>query len=124
MKDHKIPDTDVVIPKDMIVYISFEGLHRDSKYFENPNDFIPERFEEENGHKTFIERPLLAFGDGPRNCIGSRLARIQSKLGVVLLLQKYKFELDEQHKNKELEIDPKGASKSPLHGINLKVSYR
>lgn len=122
-KTYQIPDTDVIIEKDSMVFISIEGIQRDPIYFERPNDFVPERFDEDTS-KTFAERPLLAFSDGPRNCIGSRLARVQSKLGVVLLLRKFKFELGKQHINKELEIDPKIIAKTPLHGINLKVSSR
>lgn len=124
-KDYNIPDSDVIVEKGTIVFISIEGLHRDPKYFENPDDFIPERFEgEQSAHKTFAEKPLLAFGDGPRGCIGIRLAKIQSKLGIISLLRKFKFELSEEHKNKKLEIDPKSIAKAALQGINLKVSFR
>lgn len=43
---------------------------RDERFFENPNDFIPERYEGKGTFKLF--RP---FGIGRRSCIGQVLAR-------------------------------------------------
>ena len=43
------------------------------EYYTNPNEFIPERFDPENGGiKAFKDRGVLApFGDGPRICLVS-----------------------------------------------------
>lgn len=51
------------------VLIPFFKIHRDEKYFPNPNTFDPERFSNENKDniKPFTYMP---FGLGPRNCIG------------------------------------------------------
>lgn len=105
--------------------ISINGIHYDPKYYENPTKFMPERFDEEMaGKKTFTEMPFLAFGAGPRNCIGMRLAKLQSKIAVSLLLKDFKFELDDQHLDRELKIDPRCVPKTPIGGINLKISKR
>lgn len=56
--------------------------------------------------------------------LGIRFGKIQPKIAVVLLLQKYKFELDEQHKNTELKLNPGSVVLMPLHGVNLIVSRR
>lgn len=122
VKDYTIPNSNVVIEKGIQVMISVDGIQYDPKYYKEPMLFMPERFSEEK--VPFIQRPFLSFGDGPRNCIGLRFAKLQTKLGVVLLLRKFKFELSDNHKNKELEMSPQGLAKLPTTGINLRVSFR
>ncbi|RZC39785.1 p450 domain containing protein [Asbolus verrucosus] len=55
------------------------AIHRDSQYFPDPERFNPERFSEENKGNI---RPYtyLPFGSGPRNCIGSRFALLETKV--------------------------------------------
>lgn len=46
------------------------AIHRDPKYFPNPNKFDPERFSDEN--KSRIQPfTYFPFGLGPRFCIGN-----------------------------------------------------
>lgn len=124
-QDYKIPDSDVVIEKGTTVLLPIYGLHYDSQYFEQPDTFKPERHSEEaTAGKTFVDMPLLAFGDGPRICIGMRLAKLQTKIGLCLLLQKYKFELDDIHKKQLLKFRPNTVVRTSTIGINLKVSPR
>jgi cytochrome P450 len=58
----------VLVEKEMNVYIPIHQLHYDSDYYDEPEKFIPERFDAENGGlKAFKERGVfLPFGDGPR----------------------------------------------------------
>jgi cytochrome P450 len=72
VKDYKIPGTDFVIKKDEGVVIPILGLHRDEKYWPEPDKFIPERFSPENKSKI-NQYAYLPFGQGPRNCIGNSL---------------------------------------------------
>lgn len=53
--------------------------------------------------------------------IGLRLGKIISKIGIILLLQKYDFECLEK---KELEIANHSVTIAIKGGINLKVSNR
>uniref|UniRef100_A0A1B0CMB4 Cytochrome n=1 Tax=Lutzomyia longipalpis TaxID=7200 RepID=A0A1B0CMB4_LUTLO len=80
------------IPKGMPIYIPIFSIHRDAKYFENPNDFIPERFSTENPDKV-DQNSYLAFGTGPRNCIGLRFAYIQVKLALYTIIRDYRIEV-------------------------------
>lgn len=125
VKDYIIPGTDTVIEKGIEIMIPSFSLQWDEKYYEEPEKFKPERFNEENSAgKNFVNRPYLPFGEGPRNCIGSRMGKMQTKLGLVLMLQKFRFELEDQLKNKEIQFDPHTFLLLPLGKINLHVKKR
>lgn len=124
-KDYKLPNSNIVIDKGTPIVIPSSGLHYDPKYYDEPEKFKPERFDEKliQG-KSFTEMPFLSFGDGPRNCIGLRLAKLQTKLAIILVLQKFKFDLGDEHRGKELKLNPRTRITAPINGINLKVSFR
>lgn len=76
-KDYVVPaekpgEKDFVFEKDQILIVPVIGIHRDPKFYPNPDKFDPDRFSEENKDniKPFTYYP---FGSGPRNCIGERL---------------------------------------------------
>lgn len=60
------------------IFIPVYGLHRDPKYFPNPEKFDPERFSEENKH-NILPYTYMPFGAGPRICIGNRFALVEVK---------------------------------------------
>ena len=49
-----------------VIMLNYQ-LHQDDTKFENPELFIPERFENPQQNYTY-----LPFSAGPRNCIGQR----------------------------------------------------
>lgn len=51
------------------------AVQRDPEYYPNPDDFDPERFNEEN-KATSKENAYLPFGAGPRKCIGKSLFKL------------------------------------------------
>lgn len=57
----------MVIEKGTGVHIPITALQRDPRFFENPNVFDPDRFE--NG-SNFNNDAYLPFGIGPRMCVG------------------------------------------------------
>lgn len=124
-QDYKLEKPDLVIEKDIPILISILALHHDPKYWTDPYKFDPDRFNEENSKgKSFIDRPYLPFGEGQRNCIGMRLGKMQTKVGLVLMLQKFKFELADEHIGKELIYSPASVITAPITGIRLKVYHR
>ena len=89
VKEYTVSGTNFTVPKGMMVQVPATGIHMDEKYFPNPDHFNPENFTKENKEKRH-PYAFMAFGLGPRNCIGSRLALFNLKSGLVHLVSKYK----------------------------------
>lgn len=60
-KPYKVPNTDITIPKGMRAYIPIYAIHHDERFYENPEEFDPERFSEDNGNDAL---EFLSFGAG------------------------------------------------------------
>ena len=75
------------INSDSMIGLPIYAIHHNANYWPDPEQFIPERFTPEEKAKR---HPLsyLPFGDGPRNCIGMRLALLEVKLAVVSIIQR------------------------------------
>ena len=43
-KEYKVPGTDIVLPKDTMVWINVLSMHFDQKHYENPHGFDPDHF--------------------------------------------------------------------------------
>ena len=49
-------------------------IAKDERYFENPNDFVPERWLKGAQKANINPFAHLPFGHGPRKCVGQRFA--------------------------------------------------
>jgi cytochrome P450 len=78
------------IPKGINVLIPVYSIHRDARYWENPEQFIPERFSKEKA-KNYHKFMYFPFGGGPRLCIGNNFALMEMQLIVPMILRKYKL---------------------------------
>ncbi|XP_011869799.1 PREDICTED: probable cytochrome P450 6a13 [Vollenhovia emeryi] len=80
------------VERGMHILIPTCGLHDDSRYWEDPKVFDPDRFAPER--KQSLERfAYLPFGEGPRLCVGMRMAQLQIKACLATFLKKYTLEL-------------------------------
>ncbi|CAM9644378.1 unnamed protein product [Lampetra fluviatilis] len=112
---------DLVIPKGMVVAAPLWVLHYDPQYWDEPEEFRPERFSKE-AKEARDPYCYLPFGHGPRNCIGMRFALMSVKIVVCRILQRYSFQACS-----ETTIPPKLAKGSILQTempLLLKVSER
>lgn len=80
---------DFHIRKGTLIGVSFYALHRNPKYWENPDSFIPERFL--GAQKKLSLQYFYPFGAGPRMCIGAGFAMYEMALTLSYLVKKYRI---------------------------------
>ncbi|HMV07795.1 MAG TPA: cytochrome P450 [Cyclobacteriaceae bacterium] len=85
-------------PKGIVIILFYYGLHRDARYWPEPDSFIPERFAKENDDKR-KPKAFYPFGGGPRLCIGNNFA--MAEMAIFLQTMIHSFEID------PTEIHPK-----------------
>ncbi|CAH1714917.1 unnamed protein product [Aphis gossypii] len=78
---YPVPGQSLIIEKEQKIITPTNSIYHDPKYYPNPGIrvFDPERFSPEEKAKR-PKASELFFGDGPRFCIGKRLAEIELKL--------------------------------------------
>ena len=79
-------------PADTTMIMAQWVMHRDLRYFDDPEVFQPERWL--NGLENRLPAgAYFPFGDGPRRCIGQGFALLESALVLATIAQKYRFKL-------------------------------
>ena len=85
------------LPRGWLAFVIPYVLHRLPQFWHDPEAFDPERFLPEPS----AERPkfvYVPFGAGPRQCIGSHFALIETQLVVATLAQRYRLHLVPGHR--------------------------
>ena len=67
--------------------------HRDPKYFPDPEDFRPERWEDGLA-KRIPKFAYYPFGGGQRMCVGNNFALMEAAIILAAVGQRYRFTLD------------------------------
>lgn len=80
------------VPKGMIVNISPHVIHRDPRWYDDPDMFRPERFTKEF-EKQLPKCAYLPFSNGPRVCIGNTFATMEAVLILATMAQRYRLTL-------------------------------
>jgi cytochrome P450 len=77
------------IPAGTTVAFSGQTLHRDPRWWRDPERFVPARFIDDDINMY----AFLPFGVGPRRCLGMRMAYIVGLSALATAFQRYRFEV-------------------------------
>jgi len=105
------------VPRHTIVAMSPYVIHRNPRYWPDPERFDPDRFAPERAH----ERPKHAFfpfGAGQRMCIGNNFALMEGVLILAMLYQRFTVKVVEGHPVVPL---PR-VTLRPQHGIRIQLA--
>lgn len=107
------------IGKRSTAIIPIWAMHRNPKFFPDPERFIPERFSPEN-ESQLHKYAYLPFGGGPRVCIGNSFAMMEARLILASIVQRYRFSLVNGHK---VEPEPL-VTLRPRYGMKMQLHAR
>jgi enediyne biosynthesis protein E7 len=81
-----------ILPSGAWVFISPWSLHRNARWFPDPNRFDPERFSEE-ANRTPPPFSYIPFGAGGRRCLGESFAELEGLLILATIASKVRLRL-------------------------------
>ena len=107
------------VPKGSLVTVNTYALHRDPRFFEEPQRFNPERFAP--GWEDRIPRyAYLPFGGGPRVCIGNGFALMEARLILATVAQRWRMTLEPGQTVVPVQL----VTTRPKNGLRMKLERR
>jgi len=104
------------IPAGALIVISPYVIHRHPQYWEDAEEFLPQRFT--GGRERSIPRfAYIPFGGGPRLCIGNNFAMIEGVLILAGITQRYRLKLAVEG---AVQADPL-VTLRPHHGLPMRL---
>jgi cytochrome P450 len=76
------------IPTGSIIFITPYVVHRDGRFFDEPDCFRPERFDAAR-EKEIPRYAYIPFGGGPRVCVGAGFAMMEMQIVLATIAQRY-----------------------------------
>jgi cytochrome P450 len=102
-----------------MIYLAPYVIHRDPRYFPEPERFRPERFQA-NAEKQLPKGAYIPFGLGPRVCMGQHFALMEAVLTLAIVAQRYRVSLLDTR-----SLVPSGSlALRPPRGVKVKVVER
>jgi len=125
------------------IFISLYNIHRSEEYWENPNEYIPERFlkaysnpnrPDWGGYRPIASGSMqlypnealsdfafMPFGGGVRKCVGDQFAIMESIATIALIIQKFDLTLAIPASEVGMKT---GATIHTSNGLMMKTSLR
>lgn len=107
------------VPAKSIMIICPYTLHRNPKYWTNPDQFDPQRFNK-NNRAHHPKNAYIPFGSGPRVCVGKHLGLMIMKIAITMILQQFDLIIDPKL---DIQAEPLITIK-PNEPIPLKIRCR
>jgi cytochrome P450 len=78
------------VPAGTTVLMSPWAMHRDPRFYEDPEEFLPERWL--NGLASRLPKfAFFPFSSGPRRCVGSAYATMEATVTIATILPRFRF---------------------------------
>ncbi|CAH2062931.1 unnamed protein product, partial [Iphiclides podalirius] len=103
-RDVKIATNNYVLPAGATVVIGTYKIHRNPKYYKNPDVFDPDNFLPENTQNRHYYS-YIPFSAGPRSCVGRKYAILKLKVLLSTILRNYKMVSDITEDQYRLQAD-------------------
>ncbi len=107
------------VPAGATVVVSQWVMHRDPRYYEQPERFNPDRWLDERA-KAAPKFAYFPFGGGPRTCIGASFAAMEAALVLAAIAQRFQIRIAQGH---PVELLPT-ITLRPRHGIQAVLTRR
>ena len=105
------------VPKGSIILMSQYVMHRDPRYFPEPDRFYPDRWTEEF-RKQLPRFSYFPFGGGIRGCIGEPFAWLEGILLIATICRQWRLKHIPSHK---VELKPL-ITLRPKYGMQMKIT--
>ncbi|XP_042005480.1 premnaspirodiene oxygenase-like [Salvia splendens] len=101
-KEHMI--NGYTIPARAMVFVNNWAMQRDPKYWNDPEKFVPERFEDQSVDFVGGDLEFLPFGTGKRRCPGMTFGLAIVESALVQLLYNFDWKLPESVRAEDLDM--------------------
>ncbi len=119
LNDYQLGDGEYVAPEGSTLFASQYIMHRDARFFPEPERFQPERWTPER-KASLPKFAYFPFGGGPRVCIGEPFAWMEGVLLLATLGQKWRMRLDP---NQRVALLPQ-ITLRPKYGMKMRLERR
>lgn len=118
LEDHEFNEFEV--PKKSLLLVSPYIIHRDRRFWESADEFIPERWFSQSVKEAGQKFIYFPFSRGVRSCIGESFAWTEGVLLIAALLQKWKLGLMPEQK---IALNPLMTLR-PKYGMKMRIEKR
>ena len=108
-----------IVPSGSTIMMSQYVMHRDPRYFDEPDRFDPERWSSE-ARSSLPRFSYFPFGGGIRACIGESFAWMEGILVIATIARRWKMSLVPGHR---VELDP-AITLRPKYGMKMNLERR